>query len=73
MSKTRDYGLALPGSSPAQETTYLMEAANGMLVRVPENRLEAWQQAQKSGAADRPLTEAERSLIDRIVQRIYHT
>ena len=28
-------------------TFYLIEAANGMLVRVPESRLESWDKAQR--------------------------
>lgn len=35
-----------------QETSYMMEAKDGMLVRVPESRLEAWQKAQRSGEKD---------------------
>ena len=70
MSKTRDYGLALPGSSPAQETTYLMEAANGMLVRVPESRLEAWEQTQRSGT-ENGLQQQKQLLKDRILADLY--
>lgn len=33
------------GRGPRQ-TYYLMEAANGMLVHIPEDRLESWQAAQ---------------------------
>ena len=53
-----------------RETSYLMEAKDGMLVRVPESKLEAWQQAQ---AEDRPLTEQERLLKERIVSMLYGT
>ena len=31
---------------PREETYFLMEAANGMLVNVPESKLESWQRAQ---------------------------
>lgn len=54
-----------------QEPVYLMESKSGMLVRVPESRLEAWQAAQESGEADKPLTEQERQLIARIARGIY--
>ena len=61
-------GLSLP--RPEREPVYLMEAANGMLVRVPESKLESWQAAQRS-AGMRPLTEAEKQLRDRILQDLY--
>lgn len=32
-----------------QEDVYLMETKDGMLVSVPESRLEAWEAAQKAG------------------------
>ena len=53
-----------------QEPVYLMEAEDGMLVRVPESKLEAWQQAQ---AEDRPLTEQERLLKERVVSMLFGT
>ena len=53
-----------------QEPVYLMEAEDGMLVRVPESKLETWQQSQSE---DRPLTEQERLLKERIVSMLYGT
>ena len=57
------------------EQVYYMEAANGMTVRVPESRLEAWQAEQdkiRRGEAPK-LTEPEKQSIDRILNRIYGT
>ena len=34
-----------------KEAVYLMETSDGFLVRVPESRLEAWEQAQKEAEA----------------------
>lgn len=53
-----------------QETVYLMEARNGMLVRVPESKLKAWEEAQ-SQAEVCPLSAAERQLVNRITDDIY--
>lgn len=60
-----------PHQGPKEETVYLMEARNGMLVRVPESKLEAWQKAQASGERDRPLNSAEQQLKERILQDLY--
>lgn len=57
-----------------EETFYFMEAANGMTVRVPESRLEAWQAEQnriRENPESRKLTEKEQLLVDMIVQDIY--
>lgn len=51
------------------ETVYLMEDRDGFLVRVPESRLAAWEEAQRGPR--RPLSKAERQLTDKIVESIY--
>ena len=44
-----------------KETMYLMEAANGMLVRVPESKLDVWQKQQDAlRAGEKPGSGAER-------------
>ena len=63
-SKTMGFG------SDKQEKVYLMEARNGLLVRVPESRLEAWQAAQEQGS-DPAFEDTKRRLADKIVQKIY--
>lgn len=55
--------------SAGQETVYLMDDRDGFLVRVPESRLEAWEQAQQEPR--RPLNRAERQLAGKIVESIY--
>ena len=59
---------------PSQaEEYYYMEAANGMTVRLPASRLEAWEAEQdriSRGEAPK-LTAAEQDSIDRILNRIY--
>ena len=52
-----------------EETTYLMEAKDGTLVRVPESRLESWMDAQEH--LDDPLTPAEQELLEKMVRRVY--
>lgn len=67
-------GLQLPSlqenSTSQAEPVFLMEAPNGMLVRVPQSKLESWQAAQNSAAAP-GLTAAEQRLRDRIMQDLY--
>lgn len=67
-------GLQLPSlqenSTPQEEPVFLMETPNGMLVRVPQSKLESWQAAQNSAAAP-GLTAAEQRLRDRIMQDLY--
>ncbi len=53
----------------SRETAYLMETSDGFLVRVPESKLEAWEQAQKEAAA--PLTPTEQRVRDRILSELY--
>lgn len=55
--------------SSMNETVYLMEDKDGFLVRVPESKLEAWEQAQREPS--RPLNRAEQQLVDRVVQSVY--
>ena len=61
-------------AKPKQETIYYMEAANGMVVPVPESKLEAWQAEQdriKNDPAAAELTEAEKKLCDAILHDLY--
>ena len=55
------------------ETIYYMEAANGMTVRVPESKLDTWQEEQEklSSEIESELTDAEKKLRDRILHDIY--
>lgn len=56
------------------ETFYHMEAANGMIVRVPESKMDEWldqQEAIKNGTSSPRLTETEQRLVDSIVQDLY--
>lgn len=50
-----------------EETHYLMESADGSLVRVPADKLESWEAAQVSAE----LTEAEKKLRDAILHDLY--
>lgn len=62
------------GTTQKVETYYYMEAANGMTVRVPESRLEAWQAEQdriKSNPSSAKLTDKEQLLVNAIVHDIY--
>ena len=52
-----------------QEPVYLMEDKDGFLVRVPESKLESWQQAQREPSS--PLNKTEQRLVDKIVESIY--
>lgn len=60
--------MLLKSSLPRRNgTTYLVEAENGMLYRVPEDKLESWEKADHSA----PLNKAERQLVDRLLREIY--
>lgn len=61
-----------PSSQPT-ETYYLMEAANGMLVRVPESKLESWQAAQDKQRQGIKLerTPQEQRFVKEILSTIY--
>lgn len=65
--------LTLYGLKPPPETVYYLEAANGMTVRVPESKLEAWQAEQDKlrQGIKRERTPAEQKFIDDILTRIY--
>lgn len=63
----------LPAQQPEQESVYYLEAANGMTVRVPQSRLEAWQaeqDRQRKGTGSE-LTDSERRIKEAILARIY--
>lgn len=63
-----------PSSVPPAETAYYMEAANGMTVRVPASKLDAWQAEQeriKNDPAAAELTEDEKKLRDAIIHDLY--
>lgn len=66
---------AAPSVAPkTTEPVYMMEAHNGMLVHVPESKLEAWQAAQDeliSNPDAQELTENEKRLVQAIVRDIY--
>ena len=70
-------GLQLPSlqenSTSQEETAYYLEAANGMTVRVPESKLEAWQaeQDRQRKGIGLELTEREKQFVDQILERIY--
>lgn len=51
------------------ETSYLCEAKDGSLVRVPENRLDAWSKAQSE--PPQPLTEREQQIKKEILNKLY--
>lgn len=59
------------GSLPQQsrETQYLVEDRYGFLLRVPESKLESWQQAQREPYSR--MNKAEQQLVDKIVESIY--
>lgn len=52
---------------PHTEETYLIENDDGMLIKVPASRLEAWEKADH----DAPLTPAEKRLKEKILEEIY--
>lgn len=66
----KEQGLSLPKVEGAQEPVYLMEADNGMLVRVPESRLAAWEAAQRGEGPKIP-EDVRQRLRDSLVSRIY--
>ena len=69
-----NHTLTLYGLKPPAETVYYMESANGMTVRVPESKLEAWHAEQdriRNDPAAAELTEAEKKLRDAILHDLY--
>ena len=51
------------------ETRYQMETEDGVLVSVPESKLESWLEAQSKPPA--PLSRSEQLLLDRLVSELY--
>jgi hypothetical protein len=69
-----NHALTLYNLKPQEEIVYYLEAANGMTVRVPESKLEAWQEAQecfKNSPKSRGRTEQEKLFKERIIREIY--
>ena len=69
-------GLQLPSlqeNTAPKEQVYLMEAANGMTVRVPESKLESWlaEQDKQRRGIKRELTPQELRFKEQILARIY--
>ena len=54
----------------AEPETYLMQAADGTLVRVPAERLEAWQSAQESSGKE-PLSKEEGRMLAAVMEMLY--
>ncbi len=52
-----------------EQETYLIEAEDGTLVRVPADRLESWEAAQKQH--EQPLSKAQQRLAESVRRRIY--
>ena len=68
------HALSLYQLMPKSETVYSTETANGMVVRVPESKLEAWQAAQdeiRSNPDVAKLTPQEEELKRKILDHIY--
>lgn len=65
-----NHALTLYGLKPPPETVYYMEAANGMIVRVPESKLDTWQKAQE-GQGQQLTEEQKRMIKDKIIREIY--
>ena len=61
-------GLHLPSTPRGKE--YLMEADNGMLVNVPEEKLEDWVQMQGEEATQE-LTQEEEGILERVLEMLY--
>ena len=50
-----------------KQNVYLIETEDGSLVRVPEDKLEAWEKADHKA----PLSKAEQQFKDRILRELY--
>ena len=61
-----------PEVIPVDEKVYYMESADDMLVRVPEDKLDAWQAAQESHGPV-PSPEMKKLFREEITKRIYGT
>ena len=55
----------LPQRKPEQKQTYLVEAENGDLVSVPEDKLGSWAEAQKAGGLS---PERKKQLLDELMR-----
>lgn len=65
-------GMTLPtAAEAAQPERYLMEAANGQMVWVPADKLEAWEAAQQRGTLSPGILKYKQQIKDRILQEIY--
>ena len=56
-----------------QEQVYYLEAANGLTVRVPESKLEAWQaeqERQRRGEGS-PQSSTESRIKEMLLERVY--
>ena len=62
-------GLRLPSAS--QGKTYLMEAEDGTLVSVPEEKLDNWIEMQGQGAVTKEQEEAEGRVLERVMEMLY--
>jgi hypothetical protein len=48
--KLKASGKEAPAEQKKSEPSYLMETEDGLMINVPESRLEDWTKAQKSGS-----------------------
>ena len=62
---------ASSSSSSDREPTYLMEAANGMTVRVPESKLDEWIKAQKELMESHTRSASDKKMHDDIVREFF--
>ena len=62
-------GLHLP--SEPQGKTYLMEAEDGTLVSVPEDRLDNWIEMQGQEEVSQEQIEAEGRVLERVMEMLY--
>ena len=62
--------LSAPPTKSNRGTIYYMESANGMIVRVPEGKLDTWQKAQE-GQGQQLTGEQKRMIKDKIIREIY--
>lgn len=62
-------GLRLPSAPKGK--LYLMEADNGMLLDVPEEKLDDWAEMQGQGAVTKEQEEAEGRVLERVLEMLY--
>ena len=65
----RPLSVTAASSAGSSGRVFLMEAANGLQVRVPEEKLDSFLEAQQNRQPE--LTPAEQKFRDRILQRIF--